>query len=119
MLSEELYNYDAEAWHGVSNATYLATLNAWLIYNDFSLYEDALMILEEQGQYEACHGIKMAIGFIEDVMAHRFGEAEKVTEREDEIVLTHDEHSRVSDLIFKDIMTEIYEKHVNQYKKNN
>ena len=37
MLSEELYNYDAEAWHGVSNATYLATLNAWLIYNDFRL----------------------------------------------------------------------------------
>jgi len=119
MLSEELYNYDAEAWAGISNATYLATLNAWLIYNDFKIYEDALLILEEQGQYEACHGIKMAIAFIEDTMANRFDEAESISETDEEIILTHDEHAKVSTLIFQDIMTEIYEKQINQYKKNN
>lgn len=119
MLSEELYNYDAEAWESISTATYIATLNAWLIYNDFKIYEDALLILEEQGQYEGCHGIKMAMAFIDDVMDKRFNEAESLKETEEEIILSHDEHARVSGLIFQDIMTEIYEKHISQYKKDN
>jgi hypothetical protein len=52
-------------------------------------------------------------------MNDRFEEAEKLKETEFEVTYTHEEHKRVSRLIFEDILKEVYEKQVSKYKESN
>jgi hypothetical protein len=51
-------------------------------------------------------------------MAERFKDAEKLQESEDEVVYSHEEHQKVSRLVFEDIIKEIYEKQAGKYQKN-
>jgi hypothetical protein len=52
-------------------------------------------------------------------MANRFEQADKIEETEDRAVHSMQEHTRISGLIFEDIIKEIYEKQINKYKENN
>lgn len=51
-------------------------------------------------------------------MAERFEQADKIKETDDEVIYSMQEHSRVSALIFEDILKEIYEKQIDKRKKN-
>lgn len=109
MLLEELYNQD---YKDKAEAAYYATLNFWLTYNDTSIYEDMLEYYKEKEQYELCEGIDKAIDKIYDVMDSRFEESQPVDETDEEVLLSMEEHARISRLIFKDILKEIYERQV-------
>ena len=45
-------------------------------------------------------------------MDKHFKEAEVLEEDEEQVLYTHDEHQRVSRLIFEDILKEIYERQI-------
>jgi len=119
MLLEEFYKYDPSDDRAISNYVYLHTLGCWLINNDFTIYEALLDHYEQQENYPVCEGIHRALSFIEEVMNVHFEEAEKMEETEGHFVYTHQEHMRVSALIFQDIIKEIYEKQIGKYKENN
>ena len=51
-------------------------------------------------------------------MHNRFNSANKVSETEESVTYTHEEHLRVSTLIFEDILKEIYEKQINKFKED-
>ena len=51
-------------------------------------------------------------------MDKRFDEAAKIEETEDEALLTSEEHKRVSQLIYQDILKEIYENRIRTIKGN-
>lgn len=119
MLLEEFYNYDADEKKFIGDYTYMHTLSCWLINNDFSIYESLLQFYEEKEQYEVCEGIDRALRKIDEIMKHRFADADKLDETENEVVYSHEEHMRVSALIFEDILKEIYERKIEHTKKDN
>lgn len=119
MLLEEFYNYDGNRDKLSAEDVYLTTLQHWLIYNDFDIYESLLITFEQKENYVACEGIHRALRRIEQIMDQRFEEAEKIQETEEEVVYTHEEHKRISRLIFEDILKEIYEKQISKYQKDN
>lgn len=119
MLLEEFYNYDGREDKLIAQDAYLSTLQCWFLYNEFDIYESLLITFEEKEQYAVCEGINKALSRIEEIMNDRFEEAEKLKETEFEVVYTHEEHKRISRLIFEDILKEVYEKQVSRYKKNN
>jgi hypothetical protein len=119
MLLEEFYNYDGNRDKLSAEDVYLTTLQHWLIYNDFDIYESLLITFEQKENYIVCAGIRRALQRIEDTMDRRFEQAEKIRETEEEVVYTHEEHQRISRLIFEDILGEIYEKQISKYQKDN
>lgn len=118
MLLEEFYNYDATDDKLITEYVYVHTLSCWIINNDFNIYESLLEYYEGQEQYAVCEGIHRALAKVDDIMAKRFDEADKVSETDSEVTYTHQEHLRVSSLIFEDIIKEIYEKQIDKRKKN-
>lgn len=118
MLLEEFYKYNGQDDSVLTEAVYLGTLHSWLIYNDFVIYENIIKYFEEKEEYMVCEGIHRALSKIDDVMAERFKDAEKIRETDDEVVYSHEEHQRVSRLVFEDIIKEIYEKQVSKRKEN-
>lgn len=112
MLLEEFYSQDPKNHVRVAESAYLVTLQYWMVYNQLDIYERMLQYYEEKEEYAFCEGISRAIEKIEDTMDKRFQEAEALEEDEDQILYTHDEHQRVSRLIFEDILKEIYERQI-------
>lgn len=119
MLLEEFYSYDARDDKRIADYVYIHTLSCWLINNDFSIYETLLEHYEDQEMYAICEGINRGLNFIEDTMNLHFEDAEKMEEKDGHFVYTHQEHMRVSALIFQDIIKEIYEKQIGKFKENN
>jgi hypothetical protein len=119
MFIEEFYKYDGKDVTDVADIVYLTTLQSWLIYNELSIYESLLVTFEEMEQYAICEGIHRALSKVEDIMDERFSEANKLAESDSGYTVTHEEHNRVSRLVFEDILKEIYEKQIGKYKKNN
>lgn len=119
MLLEEFYKYNGQDDSVLTEAVYLGTLHSWLIYNDFVIYENIMKYFEEKEEYMICDGIHRALSKIDDVMAERFKDAEKIKETEGEVVYSHEEHQRVSRLVFEDIIKEIYERKAEHAKKDN
>lgn len=119
MLLEEFYNYDGKQDELILDEVYLETLRSWFVYSDFDIYESLLKTFEDREEYLICEGINRALAKVEELMNNRFEEADKLDEDEEKVVYTHQEHVRISRLIFEDILKEIYEKQVNKYKKNN
>jgi hypothetical protein len=119
MLLEEFYSQDPKNHVRVAESAYLVTLQYWMVYNQLDIYERMLQYYEEKEEYAFCEGISRAIEKIEDTMDKRFQEAEALEEDEDQILYTHDEHQRVSRLIFEDILKEIYERQVKTTEETN
>ena len=119
MLLEEFYSQDPKNHVRVAEGAYLVTLQYWMVYNQLDIYERMLQYYEEKEEYAFCEGISRAIEKIEDTMDKRFQEAEALEEDEDQILYTHDEHQRVSRLIFEDILKEIYERQVKTTEDTN
>lgn len=112
MLLEELYSQDPKNHVKVAEAAYLVTLQYWMVYNQLDIYERMLNYYEEKEEYAICEGITRAIEKIESTMDYHFQQAESLEEDEDQILYTHEEHQRVSRLIFEDILKEIYERQI-------
>lgn len=119
MLLEEFYNYDGKEDKLIAQEAYLSTLHCWFLYNEFDIYESLLITFEQREQYAICEGINKALSKIEEIMDNRFKESDNLKATSDEIVLTHEEHKRVSRLIFEDILREIYEKQISKHQKDN
>lgn len=118
MLLEEFYNYNHKGDSMLADSMYLHTLGCWLFNSNFEVYESLIKYYEDREEYAVCEGINRALNKIEDIMHEHFENAEKISETETEVTYTHEEHMRVSSLIFEDILKEIYEKQINKYKKN-
>lgn len=112
MLLEELYSQDPKNHVRVAETAYLVTLQYWMVYNQLDIYERMLNYYEQMEEYAICEGINRAIEKIESTMDYHFQEAESLEEDEDQILYTHEEHQRVSRLIFEDILKEIYERQI-------
>lgn len=112
MLLEEFYSQDPNNHVRVAEAAYLVTLQYWMVYNQIEIYESMLQHYEEKEEYAICEGINRAIEKIDQVMHDRFEEAEAIEEDEEQTLYTHEEHQRVSRLIFEDILKEIYERQI-------
>jgi hypothetical protein len=112
MLLEELYSQDPKNHVKVAETAYLVTLQYWMVYNQLDIYERMLNYYEQMEEYAICEGINRAIEKIESTMDKHFQEAESLEEDEDQILYTHEEHQRVSRLIFEDILKEIYERQI-------
>lgn len=121
MLLEELYN-DGKKSGDIQMHFYIATLSAYLIYNDLEIFDRLLQEFEDREEYLICSGIKAAIEKIEDVHDSRFQNAavEIGMEEDDEGMLTFsfEKHKEISKLIFEDILKEIYEKQIEQSTRN-
>lgn len=118
MLLEEFYKYNVSGDRLIADYVYVHTLSCWIINKDFRVYESLIKHYEEQEQYEICEGIHRALDKVDNVMAEHFEAAEKIRETEDEVVYSHEEHQRVSRLVFEDIIKEIYEKQIGEHQKN-
>lgn len=118
MFLEEFYSYDASGDKLIAENMYMHTLACWLFNNDFQVYENLLEYYEEKEEYAVCEGIHRALAKIDDIMHNRFNSANKVSETEESVTYTHEEHLRVSTLIFEDILKEIYEKQINKFKED-
>lgn len=121
MLLEELYN-DGKKSGDIQMHFYIATLSAYLIYNDLEVFDRLLQEFEDREEYLICSGIKSAIEKIEDVHDGRFQNAavEIGMEEDEEGMLTFsfEKHKEISKLIFEDILKEIYEKQIEQSTRN-
>ena len=121
MLLEELYN-DGKESENIQLHFYTATLSAYLIYNDLDIFDRLLQEFEEKEEYLICSGIKAAIEKIEDIHDGRFQSAAvEIGMEEDEdgmLTFSFEKHKEISKLIFKDILTEIYEKQIEQSTGN-
>jgi regulator of sigma D len=119
MLLEEFYKYDPTNDKLISEYVYVHTLSCWIVNSDFNIYESLIEYYEGQEQFAVCEGIYNALEKIDQIMANRFEQADKIEETEDRAVHSMQEHTRISGLIFEDIIKEIYEKQINKYKENN
>jgi hypothetical protein len=116
MFIEEFYNYDGKSDEQIIRIIYETTLTSWLIFNEEDVYLEMIEFFEEQEDYLACEGVKRAVDKINDIMDKRFDEVSDVDE--DEILMTSEEHKRVSQLIYQDILKEIYENRIRTIKGN-
>ena len=119
MLLEEFYKYDPTNDKLIAEYVYVHTLSCWIVNSDFNIYESLIEYYEAQEQFAVCEGIYTALEKIDEIMAKRFEQADKIKETEEGVVYSMQEHSRVSGLIFEDIIKEIYEKQINKHKKDN
>lgn len=118
MLLEEFFNHDPGDDANVVGYVYIATLSAWLIHNEFEVFDAVLAHFEEKEDYLTCEGIRRAIDKIDEIYNDRFSEATIIAQDEDTVEYSYEEHKRVSRLIFQDILKEIYEKQVDKHQKN-
>lgn len=119
MLFEELFRDQTQEDKDVIHKFYIATLSAWLMYNDLSIFDNVLKHFEEKEEYLICEAIHRAINKIDEIYNDRFEEASPLEEADDIIQFSYEEHKRVSRLIFEDVIKEIYEKQVAKYKESN
>lgn len=118
MLLEDFFKQEFHDKDDIVDYFYIATLSAWLTYNEFEIFDSILKFFEEREEYLICEGIHKAIDKIDEIYNDRFDEATAVNQTEDAIEYTFDEHKRISRLIFEDVLTEIYEKQIGKFKKN-
>jgi hypothetical protein len=118
MLLEEFFKHNPEDDQSVVQYFYIATLQAWLLNNEFEIFDNILKFFEQREEYLMCEGIHQAIDKIDEIYNDRFSEATAIHEDEDKIEYTYEEHRKVSRLIFEDIIKEIYEKQIDRHKKN-
>ena len=71
----------------VASHFYISTLQNWLIYNNYTVYEEVFEYFESLELYPICDGIKKALVFIEFVLDKRFKEAQVGFEDELNFVL--------------------------------
>jgi len=117
MLLETFYKYEFEDDDEKVAYFYRATLSAWLIYNQYEIFENLLNYFTEAEEYLVCAGIHKAINRIEEIVGERFEDAAVVAEDEESVTYDVEEHKRVSGLIFQDILKEIYEDEIRGYKE--
>ena len=109
----------------IASHFYVTTLQNWLIYNNYTVYEDVLEYFESLELYPICDGIKKALVFIEFVLDKRFKEAQVGFEDELNFVLGQleenefEKHREISRLVYKDILTEIYGEQIRNFTKSN
>lgn len=109
----------------VASHFYISTLQNWLIYNNYTVYEDVLEHFESLELYPVCDGIKKALVFIEFVLDRRFEEAQVGSEEVLSFVLGQleenefEKHREISRLVYKDILTEIYDEQIRNFTKGN
>lgn len=118
MFLEEFYSYNGKGDSMIAESMYFHTLACWLFNNNFEVYESLIKYYEGREEYAVCEGINRALNRIEDIMSDRFSEADKLSETDNEAIYTHQEHMRVSSLIFEDILKEIYEKQIGKHKED-
>jgi len=108
MLLEEYYSYGDKEDH-----YYYATLAAFLTHPDLPTFDNLLIRFEEKEEYIICSGIKKAIDKIEDIHDYRFKEAadevDAIEDPEGFYTFTAERHRETSNIIFQDIIQEIYE----------
>jgi len=109
----------------MSSQFYISTLQNWLIYNNYSVYEDVLKYFESLELYPVCDGIKKALVFIEFVLDKRFTEAQVTFEEGLDVILGEleenefEKHREISRRVYKDILTEIYGEQIRNFTKGN
>jgi len=122
MLLEEFYNGSGES-KNKSEYFYTATLAAFLIKPDLTLFDRLLESFEDKEEYEACAGISQAIAFVEESHEKRFADAANDLEidPDDEgfISITSEKHIEISNQIFEDILKEIYEQQAKGNQESN
>jgi len=118
MLLEEFFKQEFDDREDIVEYFYVATLSAWLTYNEFEIFDNVLKFFEEKEEYLICEGIHKAIDKIDEIYNDRFSEATIHSQTEETIEYTYEEHKRVSRLIFEDVLTEIYEKQISKFKKD-
>lgn len=111
MFTEAFYKQDLGD-RDVVDFFYVATLQMWLMHNDLNIYDDLLTYFEEQENYLICEAIHKAIAFIESTVEENFENATKLSEENDGNMYSFEEHKRVSNEIFKQVVQEIYEKQI-------
>ena len=118
MLLEEFYNYESKKDEEKVQFFYTATLSSWLNYNNIDVYVALIDDFEEKEEYLICEGINRALSVIDDIMDKRFGEA-AIVEEDGLGFFTQEEHDKVSQLVFLDIMKEIYKSYITTYTQTN
>lgn len=122
MLLEEFYNGSGES-KNKSEYFYTATLAAFLIKPDLTLFDRLLESFEDKEEYEACAGISQAIAFVEESHEKRFSDAANDLEidpdEEGFISITSEKHVEISNQIFEDILKEIYEQQAKGNQESN
>lgn len=109
MLLGEFYKGKDLSNEQIIEHFYTSTLSAWLIFNDFEVFENVLDHFQRQEDYLVCEGISRALAKIEAIMDERFSEASEEVE-EGVFQYEYKNHKAVSKRIFEDVMTEIYER---------
>lgn len=97
---------------------YFTTLLAYMVWNKFDMFDDVLQYFEEKEEYLVCSGIQVAISKIEDIMDNRFADATPLEENEDMNTYSLEEYEDVSRKVFKDIIIEMYERQIDEFKGN-
>jgi len=118
MLLEEFYNYESKKDEEKVQFFYTSTLSSWLNYNNVDVYVALIDDFEEKEEYLICEGINRALSVIDDIMDKRFGEA-AIVEEDGLGFFTQEEHDKVSQLVFLDIMKEIYKSYITTYTQTN
>lgn len=112
MYIEEFYN-DGDKTKNKTRYYYTATLAAFLVNPDLSIYDRVVESFEEKEEYEVCAGMHAAITYIEDLYeeALRGLPSDKELEVSDDgyIEFSTREHAEANRKIYQQIITEIYE----------
>ena len=117
MSTEESFNVSNEDRNKIERY-YFTTLLAYMLWNKFDMFDDVLEYFEHKEEYLVCSGIQVAISKIEDIMDKRFSDATPVEEDEDMRTFSIEEYEEVSRKVFKDIIIEMYERQIDQFKGN-
>ena len=121
----EFYKMKRVTNRQVASHFYVSTLQNWLVYNNYTVYEDVLKHFESLELYPVCDGIKKALVFIEFVLDKRFEECQVDSEEGLNFVLGQleenefEKHREISRLVYKDILTEIYAEQIRSLTKGN
>lgn len=115
MLLEEFYNEGAKS-NNKAKHFYTATLAAFLVNPDLSIYDRVIEAFEAKEEYEVCAGMLAAVEFIENLYADYLKGAFD-EEDEEELDITDDgylmldpsQHSEINRKVYEQIITEIYE----------
>lgn len=117
MSTEESFNVSNEDRNKIERY-YFTTLLAYMLWTKFDMFDDVLEYFEQKEEYLVCSGIQVAISKIEDIMDKRFSDATPVEEDEDMRTYSMEEYEEVSRKVFKDIIIEMYERQIDQFKGN-
>jgi hypothetical protein len=117
MSLEEFYKASNEDRNKIESY-YLTTLQAWMLWNKFDMFEDVLQHFEDKEEYLVCSGIQTAISRIEDIMDNHFTKATPIEENNDVVTYSLEEYEEVSKKVFKDLIIEMYERQIDNSKEN-